>query len=434
MQRERTRVVICGGGAGGVELAVQLAARRDIEVHLVDPDPSHIWKPLLHEIASGTLDVASHDVSYLALAQWRGFVFDQGRLVGLDRNARRIRVAATRGEDGQVIIPEREIVYDVLVLSIGGVTADFGIPGVAANTLVLDTVTDAERIFDRILQACMSANYRTGLARPESYRVCIVGGGATSVELAAELRSSARALAAYGLHDIEPDTYLSLTVINADARLVQQLPERVSTSVQTTLTALGVDVRNASSVIEVEPSAVILKSGERVASDLTIWAAGVRGPPILSDLGGLTTNRVGQVLVTPSLQSVTDPSIFALGDCASAPWLGTEARVPPRAQAAHQQAMFLVGAIPTFLRGCDLAQFRYNDLGSLLSLGDRHAVGRLMGFIRGAGLEVEGAIARLLYRWLYKRHLAALFGWGAVLLDTLGNWMRRATRPRVKLH
>jgi NADH dehydrogenase len=434
MQADKTRVVICGGGAGGVELAVQLASRRNIEVHLVDPSPSHIWKPLLHEIASGTLDVASHEVSYLALAERRGFVFAQGRLKAINRDTRRILVAATRNRDGQEIIPEREIAYGVLVLSIGGVTADFGISGVSAHTLFLDSVADAERIFDRILQACMSANYWTGLARPESYRVCIVGGGATGVELAAELRSSARALSAYGLHDIEPDTYLSLTVINADARLVQQLPERVSTSVEMTLRTLGVDVRNASAVIEVEPTAIVLKSGERIASDLTIWVAGVRAPPILSELGGLTTNRGGQVVVTASLQSVTDPLIFALGDCASAPWIGTESRVPPRAQAAHQQAKFLARAIPVYLRGREPGQFRYNDLGSLLSLGNHHAVGRLMGFIRGAGLEVEGIIARLLYRWLYKRHLAALFGWGAVLLDTLGNWMRRATRPRVKLH
>ncbi|MEZ5817720.1 MAG: NAD(P)/FAD-dependent oxidoreductase [Hyphomicrobiaceae bacterium] len=434
MEAEHKRVVICGGGAGGIELAVRLASRTDLDVHLVDPSPTHIWKPLLHEIASGTLDVSSQEVSYLALAEWRGFVFAQGHLEGLNRAARSVSIGPALGLDGREIIPRRELSYDVLVLSVGGVTADFGIPGVTAHARFLDTAADAERIFDRILQACMSANYKPEIVPPGHFRVCIVGGGATGVELAAELRSSVRALAAYGLDTIDPDRYLSITVVNADARLVQQLPERVSNSVQSTLERLGIETRNASAVVAVQMDAVVLKGGERLVSDMTIWAAGVRAPRLLAGLGGLETNRSDQIVVTSSLQSVSDPAVFALGDCAAAPWAGTNARVPPRAQAANQEAAFLARAIPRYLAGEHLGEFHYNDLGSLLSLGEEHAVGRLMGFIRGAGLEVEGFAARLLYRWLYKRHLAVLFGWGLVMLDSVGNWIRRSTRPRVKLH
>jgi NADH dehydrogenase len=432
--RSRRRVVICGGGAGGLELAVRLARRRDIVVHLVDPSPTHIWKPLLHEIASGTLDVAGHEISYLALAEWRGFIFAQGHLHAVDRENKGVVVSPTLDREGRIVIPERSLSYDALVLAVGGVTNDFGVPGVSRHALFLDCVADAESIFERILQACMSANFRAEKAAAERFDVTIVGGGATGVELAAELRSSVRALAAYGLDQIDPDRFLRITVVNADRRLVQQLPERVSASVQRTLEALGIEVRNASIVVAVEPDAVLLKTGESLRTHLTVWAAGVKAPAFLTAITGVETNRSDQIVVTPHLQSTTDPDIFAMGDCASVPWLGTKVTVPPRAQSAHQEAIFLSRAIPRHLAGQPSDQFRYNDLGSLVSLGESGGVGRLMGFIHGVGFEIEGFLAGLLYRWLYKRHLASLFGWWAVILDTLGNWMRRSTRPRVKLH
>jgi NADH:ubiquinone reductase (H+-translocating) len=434
MSLKRQQIVICGGGAGGLELAVRLSKRRELAVHLVDPRPSHIWKPLLHEIASGTLDVASHEVSYLALAAWRGFVFAQGRLEGIDRSSSAVLIGATHNREGRIIIPERRLDYDCLVLAVGGVSNDFNVPGVSLHAQFLDSVADAERIFERILQACMSATYGSPKDPPGSFNVRIVGGGATGVELAAELRSSVRALAGYGLDRIDPDQFLKISIINADKRLVQQLPVGTSESVQRTLTSLGIEVRNDSKVVGVERDAVHLETGEALHANLTVWAAGVKAPAFLTGIGNLETNRNNQITVDHSLQSTRDPRIFALGDCASAPWLGTNLTVPPSAQAAHQQALFLSWSIPHRLTNRPARPFQYNDLGSLLSLGGSGGVGRLMGFIRGAGFEVEGFAAGLLYRWLYKRHLASLFGWGVVILDTFGNWMRRSTRPRVKLH
>jgi NADH:quinone reductase (non-electrogenic) len=193
-----------------------------------------------------------------------------------------------------------------LVLAVGGVTNDFGVPGVSSYAVYLDSVADAEAIFQRILQACMSANFGLEKAVPESFDVTIIGGGATGVELAAELRSSVRALAAYGLDRIDPHRFLRIIVINADKRLVQQLPERVSATVQRTLKRLNVEVRNSSIVIGVEPSAVLLKNGEQLPTDLTVWAAGVKAPAFLASIPGVETNRSDQIVVTPRLQSVTD--------------------------------------------------------------------------------------------------------------------------------
>ena len=103
-------------------------------------------------------------------------------------------------------------------------------------------------------------------------------------------------------------------------------------------------------------------------------------------------------------------------------------------QASQQEASYLARTIPELLAGRRVEPFQYNDLGSLVSLGGETAIGTLMGFARGRRVRVEGFVARLIYRWLYKRHRAVLFGWGPVILDTIGNWLRGATRPRVKLH
>ena len=123
-----------------------------------------------------------------------------------------------------------------------------------------------------------------------------------------------------------------------------------------------------------------------------------------------------------------------MGDCAAAPWSGKNGKVPPRAQAANQQARYIAKAIPRILAEQPLKPFRYNDFGSLVSLGEENAIGTLMGYVSGPRLRVEGFIARLIYRWLYKRHQAALYGWSLAILATIGNWLRGTTRPRVKLH
>jgi NADH:ubiquinone reductase (H+-translocating) len=434
------RVVICGGGAGGLPLATMLQrrAKRDgLAVTLVDPSPTHVWKPLLHEFASGSMDKGAHEIAYLALAAWHGFTFSQGPLEGIDREKREVLIGAARDETGLEIAPPRRLPYDILVIAVGGVTNDFGVPGVKENAFFLDSAAQAERLHREIVRACMRANYEdTG---KDGLDICIVGGGATGVELAAELRSTTRMLLAYGLTRLDPERFVRLTLLNADPRLLLQLPEHIAISIDQILSGLGVKVLNGTQVTAVEPGSVMTKSGERLHSDITVWAAGVKAPPFLADIGGLETNRAGQLVVGPTLQTTRDPQIFAFGDCAAAPWQdkaseGKPVLVPPRAQAAFQEAAYLARALPRLVRRESLSTFRYNDLGSLVSLGDAEAIGTLMGLARGAGIRIEGFLARLLYKWLYKRHQASLFGWWAVALDTFGRWIGSATRPRVKLH
>ncbi len=204
------RVVICGGGAGGLPLAIMLAHRsrrdRDLAVTLADPSPTHVWKPLLHEFASGSADPGAHETAYFALARWHGFTFAQGPLQGIDREKQEVLIGPARDETGVELAPARRLPYDRLVIAVGGVTNDFGVKGARDHAFALDSAADAERLHRRIVQACMRANYGLDDLSDQRLDICIVGGGATGVELAAELRATTRELIAYGLDRLDPET------------------------------------------------------------------------------------------------------------------------------------------------------------------------------------------------------------------------------------
>lgn len=441
MEQAVHRIVIVGGGAGGLELATRLGdklgKRGRIQVVLVDRLPAHLWKPLLHEVAAGSLDVNLHQIEYIAQARWHNFEFQQGELLGLDRTRKTITVAASFDQDGLEILPQREIAYDTLVLAIGSVTSFFGVPGAEKYAIALDTVEQAERFRRHLIAACMRAqNYYRGddeePGRPQVH-IAIIGGGATGVELSAELRNTAQVLRAYGLHQLDPVRDIRITIIEAAPRILAALPERVSTETTRLLQKLNIDVLTSERVTEIQQHGVLTGSGKNLPADLIVWAAGIRAPEVLSKLG-LPVNKLGQIEVLQTLQTAEDKNIFAFGDCASCPWPETGKTVPPRAQVAHQQATFLYRALLRHLSGQPLPQFSFRDLGSLVSLGRFSAVGNLMGNLIGGSLFVEGLLARLLYTSLYRMHVMALFGFVRMALDTLVNWLRRRTAPRIKLH
>jgi len=432
----RPRAIVVGGGAGGLLLAIRLAGLRGakrLDVTLIDKNATHIWKPLLHEVASGSLYPSLDEIDYFALARWHGFTFCHGAFEGLDRENRLIRVAAVH-DQGRMIIPPRRVPYDLVILALGSITNDFGVPGVKEHTYSLDHAKEAEEFHRTLVNSCLQANYAEPQQRPECLNVVIVGGGATGVELAAELRSSLRVITQFRLENLDADRFVRLTILNLDPRVLAQLPERVSDAITEELGHLGVSVRNSEQVVRVAEDHLETNSGNRYPADLAVWAAGVKAPDFLNDISGLETDRLNRIVVTETLQTTRDPRVLAMGDCAAAPWIGKKGKVPPRAQAADQEARYIAKAIPRILTEKPLRPFRYSDFGSLVSLGEENTIGTLMGRISGPHLRVEGFIARLIYRWLYKRHQAALYGWSSAILATIGNWLRGTTRPRVKLH
>ncbi len=171
-----------------------------------------------------------------------------------------------------------------------------------------------------------------------------------------------------------------------------------------------------------------------IPAELVVWSAGVKAPDFLHDIGGLETNRINQLVVRPTLQTTRDDNIFVIGDCAACPWPNHDQPVPPRAQAAHQQASHLARQLPRYLDGKPLQDWHYHDFGSLVSLGDYSTVGSLMGKLIGRNLFIEGIFAGLMYKSLYKMHQLALHGWTKVTLDTIARMITRRTEPIVKLH
>ena len=432
------RIVIVGGGAGGLELATRLGRKfgRDgkAEITLIDSKRTHIWKPKLHEIAAGSMDIGDHEVAYLAQAHWHGFRFRIGQMTGLDRSAREVHVAPFVDEDGKEVTPARSFPYDTLVIAVGSQSNDFGTPGVREHALKLETVADARRFHMRMVNACVRAHAQRTPLRPEQLHVAIIGAGATGVELAAELHHTTREVVAYGLDRVDADKDIRLALIEAAPRVLPALPERLSQSTERLLRKLGVEVHTQAKVAEVLADGVRLADGRVLPAELVVWAAGVKGAEFLSRLDGLETNRINQLVVRQTLQTTADDHIFAMGDCAACPWPEKNGFVPPRAQAAHQQASHLYKQLQRRIAGKPVEDYRYRDFGSLVSLGEFSTVGNMMGGLAKGDLFIEGWFARVMYTSLYKMHELALHGWVKVTLETLARMITRRTEPHVKLH
>jgi len=429
-------IVIVGGGAGGLELATRLGdthgKRGTARITLVDRSRTHIWKPLLHSIAAGSLRRSQHELNYIAQAHWHHFRYRNGEMIGLDRANKTIALAALRDEEGREITASSTLGYDTLVIAVGSVTNDFGTPGAAKFAVPLETPAQASRFNRRLVNACLRAQNQTEPVRPGQLHVAIIGAGATGTELAAELHHTARQIISYGLDKIDPENDLKIVLIEAADRILPVLPPRISEATRELLVKIGVEVRTGARVAEVMADGIRLADDEVIPSELVVWSAGVKAPGFLANIDGLETNRINQLAVRPTLQVTRDDHVFAIGDCASCPRPGFPQPVPPRAQSAHQMSEFMIKQIHARLEGQPLGDFVYHDLGSLVSLGKYSTVGSLMGALIGRSFFIEGYFARLMYRSLYKMHEAALHGSGRTLLGVFARGARPA--PTVKLH
>ena len=433
------RIVVVGGGAGGLELATRLGDKlgkhKKAHITLIEKQRMHFWKPHLHEIAAGSMDLNVYATNYLAQAHWHHFRYRIGEMVGLDRAKREVSVAPFIDEDGDQVTPARSFGYDTLIIAVGSLTNDFGTPGVKEHAISLETAAEAERFHRLLVNACLRAHAQYEPLRADQLDVAIIGAGATGVELAAELHNTTRTLVEFGFDRIDPERDIHLILIEAAERILPALPARLAKAATRLLEDLHVTLRTSSRVAEVLSHGVKLASGEVIPAELVVWAAGVKAPQFLKDLDGLEANRLNQLVVLPTLQTTRDENIFAIGDCAACPWVGKPGEtVPPRAQAAHQQASHMIKQIRSRLAGRPLAEWRYRDFGSLVSLGEYSTVGNLMGALTGANLWLEGWFARMMYLSLYKMHELALHGIWKVTLDTAARLITRRTEPHVKLH
>ena len=442
MNKNPHKIVIVGGGAGGLELATRLGKAygrgNKVIVTLVDKNRTHIWKPKLHEIASGSMDFGDHEVDYMAQAHWNNFTFRIGELKGLDRTNKTIDLSSYLDSDGSPVTPVQQIEYDTLVVCVGSLSNDFGTQGVKEFALKLETQHDAKQFHSKMVNACIRAHHQKEVIHKRQLHVAIIGAGATGVELAAELHRTTREVVTFGLDRIDPEKDIKVSLIEAAERILPALQPRLSLATEDLIKKLGVQVFTNSKVMEVMPTGIRLADGRVLESELVVWAAGVKAPDFLKDLGGLETNRINQLVVFDTLQTTRDVNIFALGDCAACPCPdedgGRGGIVPPRAQAAHQQASHLFQQIKCRLANKPLRAYRYKDFGSLVSLGKFSTVGNMMGGLIGKNLMIEGYFAKLMYLSLYKLHELAIHGVLKTSLYTFARMITKQTNPTVKLH
>jgi NADH dehydrogenase len=433
MQIPEHRIIIVGGGAGGLELAAKLGRKfGPRHIFLVDAGVFHIWKPSLHEVASGTLDIHREGLSYAMLAKDHGFTFVPGEMDGIDRQARSIHVKAVYNE-GEEVFAARDLPYDTLVLAVGSRSNFFNTPGAEQYATALDSTEQAEKFRLKFLRELVAADQRKKTDPGHSLNIAIVGGGATGVELAAELLEAGKNLGFYGINELNPEEDIHITLLEGSPRILAALPEKTSAAATKLLKERGITVKTSVLVAAVQENSLTDSNDNKYPADLTVWAAGIKAPVFLTELG-LETNKINQIIADKTLRT-SDPAIYAMGDCAQVEW--EQGRyLPARAQVAHQQADYLIGELSARINGTTSGgkPFVFKDYGSLVSIGHNKGVGSLMGVLTGKSLFVEGLLARLMYMSLHLMHHMAILGIARTGAVALGRLLLKRSTPKVKLH
>ncbi|MBY5943850.1 NAD(P)/FAD-dependent oxidoreductase [Photobacterium rosenbergii] len=428
-----TRIIVVGGGAGGLELATKLGRtlgrKGRAKVTLVDRKGSHLWKPLLHEVATGSMDAGVDALSYRAHAKNHSFDFQMGSLKDIDRDRKVITLAPLYDKKDELLMPERELEYDILVMAIGSTSNDFNTPGVRDNCIFLDSPEQAHRFRTQMNNQFLKLHANK---EQKTVDIAIVGAGATGVELSAELHNAVKELQNYGFGDLD-SSRLNVNLVEAGERILPALPPRISSAAHSELTKLGVNVRTATMVTKADETGLTTKDGDHIPAQIMVWAAGIKAPDFIKDIAGLETNRINQLVVKPTLQTTRDDDIYVIGDLASCAQ-EDGSFVPPRAQAAHQMASRCFSNIVAKITDREQKPYVYSDHGSLVSLSRFSTVGSLMGNLTKGSMMVEGRIARVVYISLYRMHQIALHGVVKTSLMMLVGRINRVLRPNLKLH
>ncbi|WP_331373375.1 NAD(P)/FAD-dependent oxidoreductase [Sinorhizobium chiapasense] len=422
------QIVVVGGGIAGLEIVSKLPRtirRTPIAVTLIDREPAYVWKPMLHTIAAGTTDVSQQETSYIAQARSRRFVFEPGEVQGINRKERKVYLAPLE-IDGRRILPKRHISYDTLILATGSQANDFGIPGVRDHCFMIDNRSQAMNFNREIMARVLET-----LVANSMLQIAVVGGGATGVELAAELIQLTDVTAYYGAAGLR--NQVKVTLLESGPNLLGAFPDRVAIAARERLERLGVTVLTGAQVVAADAGSLQLADGRQINAELKVWAAGVKAADACATFDGLEVTRNNQIVVRPTLQTTVDSRIFAVGDCSSLPLDDAGKQLPPAAQVAHQQASHLIRYLPGWLEGVDLPPFNFRDFGSIVSLGGYGAYGSLGQFGLFKGGFIRGRVAQLGHILLYRSHQARLHGFWRGGLIWLADMINSRVRPRIRL-
>ena len=370
-QLSQRRVVIVGGGFGGMTAAKALA-RLPVDVTLIDRHNYHTFSPLLYQVASSGLapdDIApnlrgivqAHANVDAVMADVSGVDFDR-REVMLERGA--------------------PIPYDVLVLAAGAVSSDFGVPGVAEHTIPLKTLDDAIRVRSAVLRRFEAANTDPSIIDEGGLTFVVAGGGPTGVELCGALSELFTQVLAKDFKNLDVSRARVVLVEMTD-HVLGMFSDASRLEAKRELEARGVDVCLGRSIVSVDAETVRLDDGTEIAAQTVVWAAGVRPNPLADRLGLAQTKR-GGIIVGDDLSVPGRPEVFVIGDLAGA--TSPDGRAYPQlAPVAMQQARHVARTLDRRFRGRQPRPFHYRNKGNMATIGRRSAVAELPLGIRFGG-------------------------------------------------
>ena len=404
-------VVIVGGGFGGL-YAARALKKAPVRITVVDRRNHHTFQPLLYQVATAAL--AAPDIA----APIRRILRRQKNVTVLLADAERVDVARRR-----VVLGDISLDYDYLILATGCTHAYFGHDDWARFAPGLKTIEDALEIRRRVLLAFEAAERdEDPERRAEALTFVVIGAGPTGVELAGALAEIARHTLARDFRRFDPKTARVL-LLEAGPRILTAYPDVLSDKAEAQLRGLGVEVRTGAKVTDIDERGVMLGQ-ERIATRTVLWAAGISGAPIARSLG-VPLDRAGRVLVEPSLAIPGHPEVYVIGDLAALEQDGK--LVPGVAQGAIQGGRHAATSIRRALEGQPPIAFRYQDKGSLATIGRSRAIGEIFGW------RVSGFVAWLLWLFIHILFLVGFRNRFVVLMEWAAAYMTYQRSARLIL-
>jgi NADH:ubiquinone reductase (H+-translocating) len=413
------RVVIVGGGFGGLYAAKALGRSKSIEITLIDKRNFHLFQPLLYQVATGKLspgDISSPLRAILSHYRHIRVLMDE--------------VTDINPEQQHVILPTGTLPYDTLIVATGVSHHYFGQDQWAEVAPGLKTIEDAIEMRRRIFRAFEVAEKETD---PEKRRAwltfVVVGGGPTGVELAGALGDLAHHALKHDFRSIDTRETRILLLEGVD-RVLPPYPPELSAVAAKSLERLGVTVQTQSLVTEITEDTVTVRRGERteiIPAKTVLWAAGVRASglgKVLAERTGATLDRVGRVIVNPDLSVPGYPNIFVVGDLADYPHQGDQP-LPGVAPVAMQEGAYVAKLIQHRLQGRELPPFHYVDAGSLAVIGQNAAVVNL------GWLKLSGFLAWLIWVFAHIYYLIEFDNKLIVMIQWFWNYFSRKGGSRL---
>lgn len=424
------KIIVVGGGVAGLELANKLGdtlgSKNKATITLIDCNLSHIWKPLLHKIATGSIDSDLESISYLEQAKKHNFNFKLGKLKNIDKKNKQITLSEIRDKKRNILIQEEKIKFDILVLAIGSITNDFEIKGVSENCFFLNNIKQANLLYRKMLNLFIYKKNK------EKIKITIVGGGPTGVELSSEIFNMLQKLEYYKFKNLSKKN-ISITLIEGEKRILPGISKKISKTIYKKLKKIGVSIKTKTFIKYVNQNKLETQSKEIIDSNIIIWTAGIKTPDYMKKIGKLETNKFNQLIIKNTLQTTLNDYIFAIGDCAS--YIDDKGNhIPARAQSAHQMATLCYKNIILLNKSKKLKKYKYKDHGYLISLSKFKTIGQINKFLFYKKIAIKGKIAKLIYLSLYRIHLIKIYGYFKTILLILISIFNKKIRSKIKIY